>query len=141
MRRLLAEEKGQMTVELIMLIPAVLLALVVVVNAGMFFAEAARFDRICGEVAQTLVVSQEDPQAVASAVLNDALGYSEGLKGDFRASVQVESGSELFLERRTLHFVLDYELFATGILSDAGAATPLKLSRKKSLCIVWSTAL
>jgi len=130
-----------MTTELVLVIPAVLLALVIVVNVGMFFAEVARFDRIVNEVARSLVCGTQDPATSASAELNKALGYVGGAKGPYRAEVSVESGGELFFEKRTLHFRFSYRLFASGILANAGAHAPGPLSRSKTLVIFWSTGL
>lgn len=134
-------ERGQMTAELAIVIPAVLLVLVIVVNAGMFVAELARFDRVTGEVVRILVNSSEDPALVASQVLHKAMGYEGGEKGPYRVQVDVEKSGELFLQKRTLQFTLDYELFASGILTNAGASESGGLTRKKTLTIYWSTGL
>jgi hypothetical protein len=130
-----------MTAELVIIIPSVLLVLAIVVNVGMFMAEAARFDRITGEVARSLVNSWEDPAVTASQMLQEAMGYSGAAKGSYRISVDVEKSGELFLQKRTLHFRLDYELFATKVLAEAGASTSRSLTRNKTLVIYWSTGL
>jgi len=130
-----------MTTELVLVIPAVLLALAIVVNVGMFFAEAARFDRIVNEVARALVTGTQDPATQAAAELDTALGYEGGAKGPYRAEVSVECGGELFFEKRVLHFRLSCQLFAGGILAKAGAKVPDFLSRNKTLVIFWSTGL
>ena len=140
-QRFLRDGTGQMTTELVLIIPAILLALVIVVNVGMFFAEAARFDRVVNEVARTLVTSPQDPASRATTELDKALGYTNGAKGPYRAAVSVESGGELFFEKRTLHFSFSYQLFAGGVLSRAGANSLNLLSRKKVLVIFWSTGL
>jgi len=134
-------ECGQMTAELVMLIPCVLLVLAIIVNVGMFFAEAARFDRSVNEVARALVTSSEDPVAIAGQVLDEAMGYDKGSKGPYRIQVHVESSGELFLQKRTLHFTFEYELFATRIFASAAASSPEFLTREKSLNIFWSTGL
>ena len=130
-----------MTAELVMLIPCFLLMLVIIVNVGMFFAEAARFDRVVAEVARTLVTSSEDPAITATQALEEAMGYSGGAKGPYRVYVNVESSGELFLQKRTLHFSLEYELFARSIFAQAGISPSSLLTREKSLCIFWSTGL
>ena len=135
------DEKGQMTAELVIVIPSVLLMLVLVVNVGMFVAELARFDRITGEVARTLVNSSKDPAASAHQVLQEALGYDAGSKGPYRVSVDVEKGGELFLQKRTLHFSLDYDIFASSIFAGSKISTPAALKRSKTLVIYWSTGL
>ncbi|MCL2679979.1 MAG: hypothetical protein FWF11_00655 [Coriobacteriia bacterium] len=132
-------DSGQMTAELVMLLPCVLLVLVIVVNVGMFFAEAARFDRIVPEVARTLVTSNEDPATAAGHALETAMGYSGGTRGSYRVRVDVGSSGELFLQKRTLHFQLEYELFAASFFARSGISAPSVLTREKSLCIFWST--
>ena len=136
----LGDDRGQMTAELVIIIPAVLLVLVIVVNVGMFIAEAARFDRIVGEVARVLVNSPEDPAIAASQVLQDAMAYTSGEKGPYRVAVNVEKSGELFLQKRTLHFTLDYEPFARGILASSTTRASM-LRRNKTLVIYWSTGL
>lgn len=136
----LRDEKGQMTAELAIVIPAVLLALAVVVNIGMFIAEAARFDRIVGEVARVLVTSSEDPAQTATRILQESLGYSGATKGPYRATVEVDKAPELFMQRRTLHFKLEYQLFAPEFLAGSDANVRV-LSRNKTLVIFWSTSL
>lgn len=133
-------EKGQMTAELAIVIPAVLLALVIIVNIGMFMAEAARFDRIVGEVARILATSSQDPAQVANQVLQESLGYSGASKGPFRATVEVDKTSELFMQKRTLRFKLEYQLFASDFLAGTGESAGVLL-RNKTLVIFWNTGL
>jgi len=137
----LSSDKGQMTAELVIVIPAILLALVVIVNLGMFSAETARFDRIVGEVSRSLVTSPEDPAVAASYVLQEAMGYSGGRKGPFTVKVNVEKDSDFLLKKRTLNFSLEYELFATGILANTKAVNLRSLSRNKTFVIYWNTGL
>ena len=133
----LRDERGQMIAELVIVIPALLLALVIIVNTGMFFAEAARFDRVSAELARGLVNSPTDPAIAAPAALQKMLGYSGGKKGPYTARVHVESTDEIFLQKRVLNFTLDYELFATNILPSSVRT----ISRSKTLVIYWSTGL
>ncbi|MCL2403731.1 MAG: hypothetical protein FWC86_05860 [Coriobacteriia bacterium] len=130
-----------MTTELAIIIPAVLLVLVIVVNVGMFVAELARFDRVTGEVARILVRSPEDPADSAQQVLQAAMGYEDRQKGPYQLQVDVEKSGELFLQKRVLHFTLNYELFATGLLANTGASNLPTLTRSKTLVIYWSTGL
>ena len=148
--KLKSDEKGQMTAELAVIIPSALLMLVIVVNAGMFMAELARFDRITGEVARILVNSSTDPALIANEVLQETLGYAGGTKGPYKVSVDVEKGGDIFLKKRTLHFRLEYRLFAPHILTDTNTATETtagtststrSLARNKTLVIYWSTGL
>ena len=143
-------ERGQMTAELAVIIPSALLMLVIVVNAGMFMAELARFDRITGEVARILVTSSTDPALIAHEVLQETLGYEGGTKDPYKVFVDVEKGGDVFLKKRTLHFRLEYDLFASQILTNASTATGTKtgasslarsLTRSKTLVIYWSTGL
>jgi hypothetical protein len=119
--------------ELAVGIPAFFLALLIVVNVGMFLAETARFDRVCNEVARSLVTSQQDPAVRAGSLLNTCLGYTGGRKGPFYASVEVQPESEVFLERRLLNFRLRYRLFGTADIA--------AFSRAKTLEIFWSRGL
>jgi hypothetical protein len=139
LRRIACDECGQMTTELMLVIPVFLLALVMVVNVGMFVAEAARFDRVVNEVARALVTSVADPAARASVLLNEGLGYSGGVRGPFRAQVSVSAQDEPFFERRVLHFRLTYRLFATGAAPSASGKG--LFSRSKTLVIPWSHGL
>ena len=144
--KLISNERGQMTAELAVIIPSALLMLVIVVNAGMFMAELARFDRITGEVARILVTSSTDPALIANEVLQETLGYEGGTKGPYKVFVDVEKGGDIFLKKRTLHFRLEYDLFASHILANAGTATGTStsarsLTRSKTLVIYWSTGL
>jgi len=134
-------EKGQMTAELVIVIPALLLALVIVVNLGMFVAEVARFDRVVGEVSRTLVTSPEDPAIAANQTLQEAMGYSGSAKGPYRIKVDVAKDSDFLLKKRTLNFSLEYELFATGILANVQTSNFGKMSRNKTLVIYWNTGL
>jgi len=148
--KLISSERGQMTAELAVIIPSALLMLVIVVNAGMFMAELARFDRITGEVARILVTSSTDPALIANEVLQETLGYEGGSKGPYRVFVDVEKGGDTFLKKRTLYFCLEYDLFASHILTNTSTATGTvagtstlarSLTRSKTLVIYWSTGL
>jgi hypothetical protein len=133
----LRAESGQMIPEVVMVLPAFTLALVLLINVGMFVAEAARFDRVTNEVARALVTSPVDPVQKATSLLNDGLHYAGGTKGPFRASVQVTNESEPFFERRVLRFQLSFQLFAAH-------AAPSRIgtfTRTKTLIIPWSTGL
>ena len=134
-----AEEKGQMITELLLTTPLFLLALVMVVNVSMFVAEAARFDRVVNEVARALIASEADPALSAAVLLNEGLGYAGGMRGPFRAHVNVEARNELFLERRILHFRLEYRLFAAKTAQGSGGIGVFR--RNKILAIFWSRGL
>jgi hypothetical protein len=136
----LADESGQVLSELIIVVPALLLAIAVIVNLGLFVAELARFDRATAEVARILVSSAEDPALLAGQVLQETMQYKGGKKGPFSLQAEVESSGELFLQKRTLHLTLKYELFAGGIFERAGTATQ-GFTRTKTLVIYWSTGL
>ncbi|MCL2525521.1 MAG: hypothetical protein FWE46_00495 [Coriobacteriia bacterium] len=130
-----------MTTELVIIMPAVLLALVIIVNLGMFFAEAARFDRIVCEVARIMVTSAVDPSVAASTTLHDSLSYPAGKRGPYRASVVVSARNELGLQPRTLQFRLEYELFGLSFLAQTGIAHSPVLRRTKTLTVYWSSGL
>jgi len=131
-------DKGQMTAELVIVVPALLLALIVIVNLGMFLVEAARFDRITGEVARVMVNSPLDPTISAQEVLQDSLGYFGTSKGPYTARVKVDKGGDVFLKKRTLTFTLEYRLFAAGVLASQNIRP---FQRSKIFVIYWSTGL
>jgi len=137
---LLKDESGQMVAELAIVIPAVMIALIVIVNVGMFLVEAARFDRVASEVARVMVNSPTDPALAAAGMLHRSMGYEGGSKGLFSVSVSVEKRNEILLQARTLNFTLDYKLFGRSILSGGGANTG-SLARKKTWVIYWCTGL
>jgi hypothetical protein len=119
--------------ELAAAIPVFFLTLIMVTNVGMFVAEAARFDRICNEVARALVTSPDDPASCAPTALDTGLGYRGGTRGPFRATVTTVAQNEAFFERRVLTFRLEYRLFGKG--------TKAAFSRNKTLVIPWSRGL
>lgn len=89
---LLRDQRGQMAVELVVVMP-VLLAIVVVVLDGMVYLDAcARFDRVAGEVVRLHVCSPAAGEYGATAALGtieqqigESMGHSD------RLSVSVES--------------------------------------------------
>ena len=133
----LRDDKGQMLAELVIVIPVLLLALAIVVNMGMFFAEAARFDRIAAEVARTMATYPTDPAGATEAVLYSSLDYPGGEKRPFLAKVKVQSSNEAFLSKRILYFTFEYEMIMLGFLPHKMRT----ISRSKTLTIYWSTGL
>lgn len=55
-------ERGQMTVELCVVIPVCLIVAVIVMNGLCFFADCARFDRVSRNAVRTLAASPSDDE-------------------------------------------------------------------------------
>jgi hypothetical protein len=152
-RRLLRDESGQMIPEVILVVPVFLVALVLVVNVGMFIAEAARFDRITNEVARAVITDPLDPALRAEPLLQESLGYAQGgatggSRSPFQASVDVSSEHEPFFEKRVLTFHLRYRLFGTAAIAGSGSAGGSAggsgsglFTRSKTLVVFWSRGL
>lgn len=136
MRRFLADERGQMVVEMLVLIPAFTVALLLVVNVGLFLAEVSRFDRLTCEVARGLTAEAADPASCAATRLSESMGYSGDSKGPYTISVDVSDAGMPLAARRRLHFTLTYRLFGRA---PGGGVTAFK--REKTLVIPWSCGL
>jgi hypothetical protein len=135
---MLRKESGQMTIELFAVIPCFLVGLVLVVNCGIFLAEAARFDRISAEHARAMTSSIEDPVSIAYPSFLEMLDYPESKKGQFDAGVTVTKGGTLFVPKRIIRYKLDYTVFSLPLLGESANA---KLGRRKTFTVYWSCGL
>ena len=122
------DERGQMTVELAVMIPVLVAIAVIAMNAMLFFSECAAFDRLARNAVRAFATSPaygEDSSQSCSAALGaieEGMGIAD--KDYLEASVSV--ASESFGQKRfraTLRFTPT--LFGMGLKSSVfGVARP-----------------
>lgn len=91
MKSLLKDAKGQMTVELVVAFPVLIVVAVIATNALQFFSQCAMFDRIFDEEVRLMAVSPEANSDVAQSCAKveqqlqhyfDAMGQSVTIEVD-----------------------------------------------------------
>lgn len=85
------DERGQMTIELVAVLPAALIIALVVVNALTFFSECATFDRLSRNAVRVCATSPGYGQTVADSVAKVQGLLDEGMEAD---NLTVEVGAE-----------------------------------------------
>lgn len=129
--RAVARDDGQALTELVLAVPAFLIALVVVVNVLSFIAVAAQFDRAVGDWARANVANPRDP-AVSSAWSS---AYLTGPVKFPPAGVMVSARGDLAsaFDTRKVTFTLVYMPFGTGLIDALGLKSVFTLRRVKTL--------
>lgn len=91
LQRLWRGERGQMTIELVAVLPAALIIAIVVVNALTFFGECAAFDRLSRNAVRLCATSPGYGQTVADSAAKVQALLEEGMAAD---NLSVEVGVE-----------------------------------------------
>lgn len=140
MRGLLANESGQMAVELAVALPVLLLALVIVLDVMSFMGECARFDHLA---AQAVLAQGTSPGADDYDIGQRAARVQAQIAESFAGGgsvVSVEAhkkGGVAFWE--TYEFTCRMEMapwpFAHGSLEVLGAHVPMALAHERSLAV------
>lgn len=126
------EESGQMTVELCIVFPVVIVVAIIAVNALLFFADCAQLDRIARNAITTLASSpplDEDPAALAAKV--EALVREEMDAQDIACQYEESSGVGRF--RVTASF--EATLFGRGMRSSLFGISLPKLQHSTALAV------
>lgn len=118
-------QRGQMTIELVAVLPAVIIVAVVIVNALTFFSECASFDRSSRNAVRVCAASPAYGQTVADSAGMVQAMLDEGLQADnLSTEVSVEQDA-LGHVRFTMKLVFRPTLFGLGLRdSILGVALP-----------------
>ncbi len=128
----LCEEGGQMTVELCIVFPVVIIVAVIAVNALLFFADCAQLDRAARNAVTVLASSpplDEDPAALATKV--EELVKKEANAQDITCQYEEASGIGRF--RVTVSF--EPTLFGHGLRSGIFGISLPKLQHSTTLAV------
>ncbi len=133
--RVLADERGQMTVELLVVLPVVLIVAVVAVNALTFFGDCAAFDRVARNAVRLCAASPAYGQDAGRsaeevrAVIEEALG-----RGNLSVGVGVSGGA---LGHATYTATLTYAptLFGLGLRDEVLGVRLPRLEHQVSMTV------
>lgn len=137
-RRVLSGEKGQMTVELVVMIPALVVIAAIAVNALLFFSECAAFDRVARNAIRIQAASPAYGQSAAEScslalsTIEDALGVQEKDYLDADVTASGSSGAKTTY-RATLSF--SPTLFGLGLKTSIFGVPLPKLEHSTDLTI------
>lgn len=127
-RRRLIDERGQMTVELAVVLPVAIVIAVIAVNAMTFFSECAEFDRVGRNAVRVCATSPAYGQDVAQSValVESAISEAMGASGsDVEVSAQQDGLGHMSFEMTLLYRPT---LFSLG-LKDEVLGVPLPVLR------------
>ena len=136
-RARLPDERGQMTVELAVVLPVVVIIAVIAVNAMTFFSECAEFDRVGRNAVRLCATSPAYGQDVAQSIalvesaISESMGVSES---DLEVSAQQDGLGHLAFEMTLLYRPT---LFGLG-LRDEVFGVPLPALRHEVSLVVDS---
>lgn len=114
-RRLLRGERGQMTVELVAVLPVAIIVTVVAVNALTFFSECAAFDRLSRNAVRICATSPAYGQTVADSVGMVQAMLDEGLAADNLSAEVAAEQDALGHARFTMKLFFRPTLFGLGL--------------------------
>lgn len=126
-------EGGQMTVELCIVFPVVIVIAVMAVNALLFFSDCAAFDRIGRNVVRVLAASPstEDDASILAAKIASAVAAETGME-DVACTPSVADGSIVCF---TLTCSFEPTLFGMGIRSSIWGVPLPKLEHSCALSV------
>lgn len=127
-RRRFSDERGQMTVELAVVLPVAIVIAVIAVNAMTFFSECAEFDRVGRNAVRVCATSPAYGQDVAQSValVETAISEAMGASGsDVEVSAQQDGLGYMSFEMTLLYRPT---LFSLG-LKDEVLGVPLPVLR------------
>ena len=111
-------ERGQMTVELAVLFPVVLVLAFVVLNAALFISECAVFDRVARDAVRVYATAPAYGEGVSQCCTNVEGAIRQVLESG-HAAVEVScEGASADLMRYTATLVYTPTLFGMGLRSD-----------------------
>lgn len=129
------DERGQMTVELMVVLPAVIIIAIIAVNALTFFGMCAEFDRIARNAVRICATSPAYGQDVGQSVAQVEQMIVEAM--DLEGGACAVSASQDALGHTTFDLALTYQptLFGLGLKSEVfGVALP-QLAHSTSLTV------
>lgn len=126
-------EEGQALVELVLMLPVAVAAIVLVANVLIFASECARFDRAVCEYARANAGVIGSPSNSQGLPVTSILGYTA--KGRFSLSVLIRADFGGPFDVREHVFTLRYRMFSIPALSRLGVAPGITLRRTKRVYI------
>ena len=135
MRRWFRAERGQMTIELVAVLPAVIIVAVVVVNALTFFGECAAFDRLSRNAVRVCATSPGYEQTVTDSVGKVQAMLNESLAAE---NLSVEVGAEqdaLGHVRFTMKLLFRPTLFGLGLRQSVLGVTLPALEHTQTIVV------
>ncbi len=132
------DERGQMTVELAVMIPVLVAIAVIAMNAMLFFSECATFDRLARNAVRVFATSPaygEDTSQSCAAAL-DAIEEGMGIADKNYLEASVSVASESFGQKRfraTLRFTPT--LFGMGLKSSVFGVSLPQLEHSTELVV------
>lgn len=126
------EEGGQMTVELCVVFPVVIIVALIAVNALLFFADCAQLDRVARNAVTTLASSpplDEDPAVLAAKV--EALVREETNAQDITCQYEESSGIGRFCVTASF----EATLFGRGLRSSIFGVSLPRLQHSTALAV------
>lgn len=135
LKRRLLDERGQMTIELLVVLPVVIIVAVIAVNVMTFFGQCAEFDRVSRNAVRICATSPAYGQELDDSIaqVEEAIVVAMGLPSDrvFVAAAQDHLGHVRF------SMSLEYEptLFGMGLRHEVlGVSLPM-LTHSSSLVV------
>ena len=132
-RGIATAECGQALVELVVLIPAIVTALVLATNVLLFVSECARFDRSVCEYARANAGIPGNPSSTQGLPASAITGYTT--RGRFSVSVLIQSDLWSPFDTREHVFTLRYRMFTIPALEWLGLPNSMTLTRTKSVIV------
>jgi hypothetical protein len=143
-RAALRDDSGQQMVEMALVTPVFLLALLVVVNAMLFMSECARFDRVAAEATRSAVNTPTGKiDGVLTRQLNTGMGYDVKNPLGFRVSARHRDlYGQVFADHMEITCRLEWTPWPSprtvsfpALGGGAQVTLPTNLVREKSLVI------
>lgn len=134
-KRALDDERGQMTVELLVVLPVVLIVAVIAVNALTFFGDCAAFDRLARNAVRLCAASPAYGQDVGQSAL-DVRAMVEEAMGRDNLEVEAEASGGA-LGHATFTVTLRYAptLFGLGLRDEVLGVRLPHLEHRTSLTV------
>ena len=126
-------DSGQVLVELVVLLPAIVVSIVLCAHVLIFVAECAKFDRAVCEYGRANVGVVGDPVYEQGLPLDSILGYTT--RGPFSVSVVIEPDYGYLLDVREHEFTLKYQPIKMPVVRMFGGWDGTVFTRRKTLAI------
>lgn len=127
------DERGQMTVELCIVFPVVIIIAVIAVNALLFFSQCASFDRSARNAVRVFAASPstQDDQATLAARIGDAVSCELGSDEVTCVPCTPADGVEGY----QLTYSFRPTLFGMGLVDEVGGVPLPKLTHTTQLAL------